>query len=113
MRQGKLLDGQGPAAHWRPKTQKTVLASYGRFLTFLKRNAWLDRKVGPEVRLTPDWLRAYIAELAETVAPVTLSGRITNLAEALRVMAPGTEYPYLNRARRRLKIRARPIRNVR
>lgn len=113
VRQGKLLDGQGPAAHWRPKTQRTVLASYGRYLTFLERNGWLYGKAGSEARLTPDRLRAYIAELAETVAPVTLSGRITNLAEALRVMNPGTGYPYLNLARRRLKVRARPIRNKR
>ena len=113
VRQGHILDGQGPAAHWRPKTQKTVLASYGRFLTFLERQEWLDRTLGPDTRLTPDRLRAYIAELAETVASVTLSGRITNLAEALRVMTPGTEFLYLNRARRRLKVRARPVRNKR
>jgi integrase/recombinase XerD len=113
VRQGNLLDGQGPAAHWRPKTQKSVIAAYGRFLTFLERQGWLERSVGPETRLTPDRLRAYIAELVETVFSVTVSGRITNLAEALRVMTPGTEFLYLNRARRRLKVRAQPVRNKR
>ena len=80
VQKGDLLDGQGPAAHWRPKTQRTVVAAYGRYLTFLDRNGWLDRDAGPEERLTPDRLRAYLAELADTVASVTMWGRITNLS---------------------------------
>ena len=113
VQKGDLLDGQGPAAHWRPKTQRTVVAAYGRYLTFLDRNGWLDRDAGPEERLTPDRLRAYLAELADTVASVTMWGRITNLSEALRVMVPGTKYRHLNNARRRLKARALPSRNKR
>ena len=113
VQQGNLLDGQGPAAHWRPKTQRSVIAAYGRYLTFLERRGCLDRSAGLEARLTPDRLRAYIEDLRETIASVTLSGRITGLVEAFRVMTPGTGYPYLNRARRRLKVWARPIRNKR
>jgi len=105
-----MLDDPGLAAHWRPETRRSVIRAYGRYLTFLDRNDWLDREAGPPARLTPDRLRAYVAELSDQVAPVTLSGRITGLAEALRVMAPGTTYPYLNLARRRLKARARPSR---
>jgi integrase/recombinase XerD len=47
------------------------------------------------------------------VAPVTLRNRITTLSEALRVMAPGIDVPYLRRARARLKAQARPVRNKR
>jgi integrase len=108
-----ILSGRGPAAHWRPGTRKSVISAYGRFLTFLERNGWLDRATGPDARLTPDRLRAYLAELAETIAPATISSRIRNLAEALRVMLPGVPYQYLNRARRRLKTRAQPTRNKR
>lgn len=110
---GDILSGKGSAAHWRPETRRTVISAYGRYLTFLERSGLLDRSAGPESRLTPDRLRAYLAELAETIAPVTIFSRITGLAEALRVILPGTTYPYLNLARRRLKVRARPTRNKR
>ncbi len=110
---GDILSGRGPAAHWRPETRRSVISAYGRFLTFLERNGWLDRAAGPDARLNPDRLRAYLAELSETIAPVTISSRIIGLAEALRVMLPGAVYPYLNLARRRLKARARPTRNKR
>jgi integrase len=110
---GDILSGRGSAAHWRPTMRRSIISAYGRFLTFLERNGWLDRSARPDSRLTPDRLRAYLAELAETIAPVTVSSRITGLAQALRVMAPGTPYPYLNLARRRLKARARPTRNKR
>lgn len=108
-----LLDDPGLAAHWRPKTKRTIIAAYGRFLTFLSLNGWLDPKVGPSFRITPDHLRAYIDEIKVQVTPMTLSGRIRDLAEALRVMAPGTTYPYLSRARYRLKARARPTKDKR
>ena len=47
------------------------------------------------------------------MAPITLRNRITNLSEALRVMAPDAAFPYLQRARARLKARSRPVRNKR
>ena len=110
---GDILSGRGPAAHWRPETRRSVIAAYGRYLTFLERSGWLERDAGPEARLTPDRLRAYLAELDETIAPVTISSRVTGLTEALRIMDPEAAYPYLNLARRRLKVRARPTRNKR
>jgi hypothetical protein len=113
VQRGNVLDGQGPAAHWRPKTRRTIIAAYGRYLHFLEQSGLLDRNAEPESRLTPDRLRSYITELIETVAPVTVAGRIRNLAEALRVMHPSGHYPYLNLARRRLKARAHPVRNKR
>ena len=110
---GSLPRGGGPAAHWRATTRKTVQDAYGRWLTFLDRNGCLDPTGHPAERLTPDRLRAFIAELQATVAPVTLRNRITNLSEALRVMAPASDFPYLQVARTRLKARARPVRNKR
>ena len=110
--EGGLLEGGGPAAGWRATTRNTVQDAYGRWLTFLARQAWLDRQASPAARLTPERLRAF-AELQDQVAPVTLRNRITNLAEALHVMAPEADFPWLRRARARLKARARPSRNKR
>jgi len=103
---GGLLDDSGLAAHWRQLSKNSVVAAYGRYLTFLALRGWLDPAASPGARLTPDWLRSYISELTEQVAPITLAGRIRNLAEALRVMTPGRSYPFLQRARYRLKARA-------
>jgi integrase/recombinase XerD len=112
--QGSLLDEGGLASRWRESTRKTVQDAYGRWLTFLERNGWVETNdASPGERLTPDRLRAFVAELQETVAPNTLRNRITNLAEALRVMAPEFDFPYLRRARACLKARARPVRNKR
>ena len=111
---GDVLEGSGPAAHWREGTRKKVQSSYGRYLTFLNRKGALNSATGPETRVTPDLLRAYIEELRETVSPVTLAGRITDLSEALRVMvAPSHEFPFLRRAQQALAARAKAIRNKR
>ena len=111
--EGDLLEGGGLAARWRETTRKTVQDAYGRWLTFLELNGWLDPAAWPADRLSPERLRAFIAELQQSVAPFTLCNRITNLAEALRVMAPDADFPWLRRARARLKARARPTRNKR
>jgi integrase len=110
---GGLLDEAGLAAHWRPATLKSVQDAYWRWLTFLTRQGYLDPEAGPAERLTPDRLRAFIAELQATVAPLTVRNRVRDLTEALRVMAPETDFSYLSRARARLKARSRLVRNKR
>lgn len=109
--QTALLDDPGLAAHWRTHTRRSVIQAYGRYLTFLARNDWLDLEKGPEDRLSKEYLRAYIAELQAQVEPVTVAGRFRDLIEALRVMAPALDYPHLKLAYRRLIARAQPSRN--
>jgi integrase/recombinase XerD len=110
---GGLLEETGLAAGWRDLTQKTVLAAYGRWLTFLAGKGWLDPKQSPGERLTPDRLRAYVAELETLVAPFTVRNRIRDLNEALRVMAPDKNFAFLRRAYARLKARAHPKKSKR
>jgi hypothetical protein len=106
MTRGGLLEDGGAAAHWRPATRKSVQDAYGRWLTFLERNGWLDLDAAPGERLTPERLRAFIAELQATAAPMTVRNRIRDLAEAQRVMAPEADLSYLRRALAKLKARA-------
>lgn len=110
---GGLLEEGGLAAHWRPATRKSVQDAYGRWLTFLALRGHLEPDATPGARLTPDRLRAYIAELQAAVAPLTVRNRVRDLAEALRVMAPAVDLSYLRRARGRLKARAQPVRSKR
>ena len=110
---GDPFDGVCPAGHWRTGTKKKVAAAYGRWLTFLHFNGDLDATVGPAERVFEERVRAYHEELKSQVASVTVSGRITDLHEALRVMVPERHFPFLTRAMYTLKARAKPTRNKR
>ncbi len=112
-RSGDLIDGCGPAAHWRPGTRQKVTSSYGRWLTFLERRGALDPIALPGERISLDLLRSYVDELREQVSPVTLAGRITDLSEALRVMVPDHHFPFLRRAQQVLAARGKAIRDKR
>lgn len=107
------LDNPGLAAHWRPKSRRYVIDAYGRYLTFLAVNGWLVPEEPVADRLALDRLRPYIDEIRVQVSPATAAGRIRGLAEAVRVMAPGVEFPHLKRARYRLKALAVPSRDKR
>ncbi len=113
IRWGDPFEGAGPAAHWRAGTKKKVAAAYGRWLTFLDFNGELDLRVGPAARVSEERVRAYFEELKSQVAPVTVSGRITDLHEALRVMVPERRFPFLTRAMYTLEGHAKPTRNKR
>jgi len=107
------LDNPGLAAHWSEKTRNTTISAYGRYLTFLALNGWLVADARIQDRVPFSWLKAYIDEIMAQVELTTVAGRIRGLAEALRVMAPGVEFPDVKRARYRLKAMARPSRDKR
>ena len=107
---GNVLDGPGRAAGWSPKTLRTVIAAYGRWLAFLILHGWLDPNCPPTTRLNEDWLRAYIDTLSAQVQSITLRNRIRDLAEALRVMDPAANLRLLRRAARSLRAQAVPSR---
>ena len=111
-RQGSdLLDEHGLASHWRPATCRKVASSYGRYLTFAALRGQIDPCGAPADLLDRDLLRAFIAELEQQVAPVTLGQRLTDLHEAFRVMAPEADLEFLRKAARRKAALARPSRN--
>ena len=107
---GNVLDGPGRAAGWSPKTLRTVIAAYGRWLAFLILHGWLDPNCPPAARLNEDWLRAYIDTLRAQVQSITLRNRIRDLAEALRVMDPAVDLRQLRHAARCLRAQAVPSR---
>ena len=106
-----LLEERGLASHWRPATSKKVASSYGRYLTFVALRGQLDPCGAPADVLGRDILGAFVAELEQQVAPVTLSQRLTDLHEAFRVMTPDADLEYLRKAARRKAALARPSRN--
>ncbi|MEQ8694526.1 MAG: site-specific integrase [Gammaproteobacteria bacterium] len=106
-----LFEDGGTASHWKPNTQRTVAKAYGRWLCFLKGQGWLGTDSRPENRITKDRVKVYWECLSTQVAPVTAAGRITDLGEAARVMAPETDWNWLKTVARKLVSRARPSRD--
>jgi site-specific recombinase XerD len=90
-------------------TRLTVAKAYDRWLTHL-RYSGADLQEPPATRITHERVRGYFRLLSRQLAPVTTAGHITNLAEAVRVMAPDTDTKWLSVLARKLNVVARPIR---
>jgi integrase/recombinase XerD len=109
---GDVIDPDGKAAHWRPATSQQVAKGYGLWLGYLAEQGSLDADVSPEKRLTSELLRGYIGELGlRDLASTTITSRITDLYEALRVMAPDADLSILRRTKDRLRQMQYPRRN--
>jgi integrase/recombinase XerD len=113
LRSADPFEDPGRAAQWKPKSRTTIRKSYGRYLTFLEFRGWLKPNEALAERVTQERLAAYVDELRTQVGSVTVAGRIKDLHEAMRVMAPGTDFEFLRLGRYRLKARARPSRHKR
>lgn len=110
---GDILEGQGPAHHWRPATRHSSIRHYSRWLSFLNRNGWMEDICGPTDRLTEDRIRAYLAELNETVAPRTMASAIIGLKVMVKAMAPSKNWRWLMDISNRVHVQAKPSKDKR
>lgn len=110
---GDIFDDAGQAAHWRPATQGTVEDAWGRYLSFLKANGWLEDAATPAERLRQDHLGAYVDALrAEGRASFTVWSYIDHLDHFLKVTDPAAERTALRRVVNRLKAAAKTMRDI-
>jgi integrase/recombinase XerD len=110
---GNLMDGTGPASHWKPLTIKKVKTAYGRWLTFLLLAGRLDSHGSPAQRCTEANLRAYVEMLRSQVTSTTLAGRMIDLEQAIKVMDPNADRTFLKTVACNLVARAKPTRDKR
>ncbi len=110
--QDGLLDESGLAAHWRPKTARQVEKGYGLWIGHQVRTGRLDPHISPAARVTEENLRGFIDETSERINPVSVTSRIRDLREMLRVMDPRADITLLTRVLRRLEARAKPNRDT-
>jgi len=104
----------GGAAHWKPKTQHTVMVHYGLWLAWLIEVGLLVPDVSPAARATGHHLAQYVQHLgARGCAPVTIAGCIRDLREATRVMEPDADLTDISDLLVRLNSAAEPSRNKR
>ena len=71
----------------------------------------LDSNMSPADRVTPELVAAYIAEIRTNLAPYTVLCRVQEIYDAVRVMAPKTNFKWLTRVHQSLKAQVRPSRD--
>lgn len=75
-----------------------IRKGYGRWLAFLGARGVLDAATEPQARLTAPLLRAYFRELqARGNADATIVGRFTQLAMAIRILAPAYDASWIRK----------------
>lgn len=104
-----LFEPVGIVAGWSVASRQKTASGYGRWLWWLE-----STDAGSSLRpardlVIQDRLAAYVAALQRSCAPYTVLGRIEELLNALRVVAPGEVFPCLVRLYRTLRSRAEPV----
>ena len=109
---GGLFDGAGAAAHWRPATRRQVEKDYGLWLLHLQDRGNLDAEASPSTRVTEQRLRSFIDAMEHRGwASTTITSRVRNLREMVRVMEPDADRGLLTAVLRALSRRQIPVRN--
>jgi len=99
---GDVFDGRGPAAHWSSGTRRSTVMGYGRWLGWLLVAEHSVLSIQPQNRLTPGRLRRYIDALKEENGAAGIWNYVKKLYDAIRVMAPDTDWSWLKDVERRL-----------
>jgi len=110
---GDFLDPDGKAAHWSDATRIQVEKGYGKWIFHLEAEGVLpgNGDVDPMERVDKDQLRGYLARLEQQgLASQTIASRITDLAEAIRVMQPKADTSILKQLAITMQQRAAPSR---
>jgi integrase/recombinase XerD len=109
-RDGDILSGRGPAAHWRPKTGRSVHKAVGNYLRFERESGRpIDGQTIAQL-LTDNSLRDYIVVLRRRLAPRSVVTQLGHLSLAISVMTPAADRTPIKLAVARLTPTAVPTR---
>jgi len=104
----------GFANRWSEASRNKIVRGYGRWLGWLERAGRLDQVSTPESRATREQVREYLAALEDMLyAPYTIAGRLQELGNALRAIAPVHDWRWILRAAGRVREQARPVTDLR
>jgi integrase/recombinase XerD len=99
----------GSRAVHRPVSNRNIARGYGRWLTFLSRRGLLDTSGAPADRISPEAVRAYVAELdALGNKKNTILARLEELTEMAKVMGRARDWGFLKRMSSRVRARHAP-----
>jgi site-specific recombinase XerD len=108
---GDVLEGRGPAHHWRPATRRTNIEHYSRWLAFMKASITLDSN--PAHRVTREAVRSYVAQLQARIAPRTVVSSLVGLKVMIKAMAPNESWRWLEDICNRLNRNSQPSKDKR
>ena len=108
---GGLFGGAGAGAHWSAASRVKVACGYNGWLSWLAAKELLDPDMRPADRVTSERVGIYITEMRAGLAPYSVLGHVQELRDALRVMAPESNWKWLAQLCRSLKAQARPARD--
>jgi integrase len=110
---GDILDEGGIRARHAPETNRKLVKNYGRWLTWLCRRGLLDAPVSPAERITPERVKAFVADMAKINATGTILGRLQALYEMAKVLDGGRNWGWIRRIEARVRARHVPARSKR
>ncbi len=96
-RKPDILEDGGPGAAWAEGSRRSVRYSYRRWLGFLAVTEPGALRLNPAVRVTARRLEHYVAALQATISPSGTHNYVKHLYDAMRVMAPGHHWAWLER----------------
>jgi hypothetical protein len=85
----------GVGAGWSEASRFKTARGYWHWLRWLDAHGFCDPNLSAADRVTRDRVAAYVAELTPVCAPYTVLCRIRELLDAMRVMAPQTDWAWL------------------
>lgn len=88
LQKDNLFGEGGGGAHWRESSRKKTRKGYGFWLSWNLRQGVDITGARPADLVTPETVLAYVADLEAINASMTVSCRIQELYDAIRVMAP-------------------------
>jgi integrase/recombinase XerD len=110
---GDIFEPSSVGTHWAFHTRKRVETGYGRWLSWLSVNGYLDSNSSPGDRVKPERVTRYVAALQAVNAPNTVLSRIQELYLALTVVVPDHDWTWIHKIESRLKRTATRVRNRR
>ncbi len=100
-----LFDGRSPAAHWSEGSRRKREQGYGHWLGFLDRTGRLEPTADPAGRISPEAVRAYVAEEDARCAPTTVYIHVEDLHAVANALDPEADWRWLHTLMTRLRWR--------
>ena len=110
---GDVLEDGGARARHAAVTNRKVEQDYGRWLTWCFRREVLLLTTAPADRITPERVKAYVADMAEVNATGTILVRLQALYEIANVFDPERDWQWIRRIQSRVRARHAPVRSKR
>jgi hypothetical protein len=106
-----LFEGGGVGAGWSDASRFKTARGYRHWLLWLTAQGPCDLNSSAADRVTRERVAGYVAELRPLCAPYTVLCRIRELYDAMRVMAPETDWDWLSELHCTLSAGVRPVRD--